>query len=296
MARGRLVSSILSALLVAGTAALSASPAQARWNVHNDADVTQITAPPGGTETQTCADRIVGEAGWAQFFDTAEEAAAYVPPASAYQSSTYTVWQAPAGFTDFDLAEVQFNDAGEVTGYNFPDADGNYTIPATRVMQIVTDPRTALPAPIPADPDSTGGAGFYVYSTAPISAPLPATVVPGDVIALLPEGGSSPLELTVVDCSFTASGTTFTTARKARFTGTVATFIGPGDASDCSAVINWGDGRTSVGTVTEGPNGFVVTGTHRYAKKGTYPVTVTVTQTVTGDTEQAASTATVTRR
>lgn len=275
--------------------ALVAAPADARWSVHNDADVTQITAPPGGTDSQTCSDRIVGDAGWARFFETAAEAAAYVPPPSAYLPSSYMVWKAPAGFTDFDLAEVQINDVGEVTGYNFPDGAGNYTIPAPRVMEIVTDPRTALPAPIPADPASPSGVGFYVFSTAPISA-APESVIPGEVIGLLPEGGSSLLELNVIDCSFAVSGTTFTTAKKATFRGAVATFTGPGAAVDYSALIAWGDGRTSVGTVRLGSSGFVVTGTHRYARKGIYPVIVTVTQTATGNDAQAVSTATVRSR
>jgi hypothetical protein len=44
-----------------------ATPAEARWKIHNGNDVSQMTPPPGGTEEQTCSDRLVGEAGWSLF-------------------------------------------------------------------------------------------------------------------------------------------------------------------------------------------------------------------------------------
>ena len=60
---------------------------------------------------------------------------------------------------------------------------------------------------------------------------------------------------------------------------TLATFLGaPGTtASTYSASIDWGDGRTSRGTLTPGQlNSYAVTGSHTYAEPGWYRVAVTV--------------------
>lgn len=76
------------------------------------------------------------------------------------------------------------------------------------------------------------------------------------------------------------------------FTGTVATFTDANTAnvaSDFTAVINWGDGTTTAGTVSGGAGTFTVSGTHTYAASGTYPVTVTLT-----DDAPGTATATVT--
>lgn len=43
-----------------------------------------------------------------------------------------------------------------------------------------------------------------------------------------------------------------------------------------TATINWGDGRQSVGTVTEANGAGAVTGSHVYTSTGTFPITVTV--------------------
>jgi hypothetical protein len=69
------------------------------------------------------------------------------------------------------------------------------------------------------------------------------------------------------------------------FTATVGTFSYIAPATGLAASINWGDGTdSSAGTITStGVSGvdvinFKVTGSHTYAKPGTYPITVTVTQ------------------
>ena len=69
------------------------------------------------------------------------------------------------------------------------------------------------------------------------------------------------------------------TARKA-FSGAVATFTDPGaSATDTySATINWGDGKTSSGTVTKVNGTWTVSGTHTYATHGPFTVTVAVTE------------------
>jgi PKD repeat protein len=62
--------------------------------------------------------------------------------------------------------------------------------------------------------------------------------------------------------------------------GPVALFVSPSStfssASDFTALIAWGDGQTTVGTVGGGPTAFNITGTHTYSKAGSYTTTVTV--------------------
>ena len=57
----------------------------------------------------------------------------------------------------------------------------------------------------------------------------------------------------------------------------VATFTasnGSQAPSSFNTVINWGDGSTTAGTVTEANNTYTVTGTHTYVDQRTYPVVV----------------------
>jgi hypothetical protein len=73
------------------------------------------------------------------------------------------------------------------------------------------------------------------------------------------------------------------------FTGTVATVTGPGaSASELTATINWGDGQvdTNVKVTTDSNGNLIVQGTHTYAHVGNYGVTVTVSDTKTGNRAQ----------
>src|SRR5258708_16144263 len=87
-------------------------------------------------------------------------------------------------------------------------------------------------------------------------------------------------------------GFTFTAAEgSATVSGTVATFTDPGnpspganeDTADYSASIAWGDGSSSVGTITNNNNGtWTVTGSHTYVgdtinAESEGPATITVT-------------------
>ena len=64
--------------------------------------------------------------------------------------------------------------------------------------------------------------------------------------------------------------------------------------SDFSAVINWGDGNTSTGTIgfNSALNRFTVSGSHTYAQAGTYSPTVSI-QDQWGATAAATATAVV---
>jgi len=66
------------------------------------------------------------------------------------------------------------------------------------------------------------------------------------------------------------------------FTRVVATLHdavpNPLPASDFSAIISWGDGSTSAGTIVANPRGeFDVVGSHKYAEPGTYGIKATIT-------------------
>jgi PKD repeat protein len=67
-----------------------------------------------------------------------------------------------------------------------------------------------------------------------------------------------------------------------QFSGVVATFQSPGPravASDFRALIDWGDGYQTEGTVTAAAaGGFSVSASYTYAEEGTFPITVRVQQ------------------
>ncbi|HXA33178.1 MAG TPA: hypothetical protein VNV87_13030, partial [Acidimicrobiales bacterium] len=80
------------------------------------------------------------------------------------------------------------------------------------------------------------------------------------------------------------------------FSGPVATFTAADPtkpASDFTATIAWGDGTTTPGTIAGSSGSFTVTGTHAYADEGSFPLGVTVTDTVSSVTGSASPTATV---
>jgi PKD repeat protein len=95
-----------------------------------------------------------------------------------------------------------------------------------------------------------------------------------------------------------AKGTTINAVEGSVFSGPVATFTDPdpnATAAEYTAVIDWGDGSTSAGTVS-GPTGgpFTVSGTHTYSDEGTYSILVTITDVDSPkNTATAASTAIV---
>jgi uncharacterized delta-60 repeat protein len=99
--------------------------------------------------------------------------------------------------------------------------------------------------------------------------------------------------VTIADATLMAVGTTLQLAEGAPFSGQVATFTdanpnalltnftqGSGGAS-----IDWGDGSTSNGTITQpGAVGteFIVSGNHTYSEEGTRTITVTITDAGSG--------------
>jgi FG-GAP-like repeat len=95
----------------------------------------------------------------------------------------------------------------------------------------------------------------------------------------------------------TPHGTSFTVSQQQSFSGTVATF-GDSDsanvAGDFTASIDWGDGQTTIGSVSGGNGAFTVGGSHTYATGGQDTVKVTLADDAPGTaTATATTTATV---
>src|SRR5206468_12733947 len=97
------------------------------------------------------------------------------------------------------------------------------------------------------------------------------------------KGGSQATvtsEVMVSDAALTASGDSISATEGASFAGQVATFSDAdrnGALSDYTAMITWGDGQSSTGTISLGAGGtFAVSGNHTYADEGSYTVSVQI--------------------
>ena len=125
---------------------------------------------------------------------------------------------------------------------------------------------------------------------------------PGDIAPSVTDTSSTPPStssvsqpITVRDAPLTGVGVGTIDATEGQpFSGTLATFTDAdpyGALGDYAATINWGDGQTSAGKITQ-PGGagspFVVSGVHTYALNGTDQVVVTVVE--DGGTPPAGST------
>jgi streptogramin lyase len=120
------------------------------------------------------------------------------------------------------------------------------------------------------------------------------------ISVLITDEGTNPVTATstasVQDGLLTAKTVAFNPVEGA-VNATVATFTDqdPTDsASDYTAVITWGDGGTSSGSITKtGPGAFSVNGTYTYLEEGTVPFSVLITDTVGGNTAKASANVTV---
>jgi hypothetical protein len=143
---------------------------------------------------------------------------------------------------------------------------------------------------------------FTVAGSHTYSAPGAASSYPVTVTILDPSGQTATANSTaIIVASFiSATGTTFTTTVGQTFTQTVANFTDTNPNAtlkNITALINWGDGQSSVGQIssTGVAGGYTVTGTHAYATagtSGTFPITVMITD-PSGQSAVANSTALV---
>jgi hypothetical protein len=99
---------------------------------------------------------------------------------------------------------------------------------------------------------------------------------------------SNPLAVHVnnVAPTVTASNASGTEGSALNFSGS---FTDPGILDTHTATINWGDGTSSAGTVSESNGSGTVTGSHVYADAGSYTTTLTVTDNNGGSGSQAAT-------
>jgi len=199
---------------------------------------------------------------------------------------------------------------GQVATFN--DADATATA-ATFAAVIDWGDGTTSDGTITADPTVTGQfdvAGMHTYATTgtgtgtpggngitqgtfPVSISITAT----DTAA---STASATTTATVVsDFPITATGVRVVGVQGGPINAKVATFTDPDtsvQAADFAAVIDWGDGTTSAGTVqgqAGSAGGFDVIGAHTYAQAGTDTILVTITHTNGGATATANSSAVI---
>ena len=135
-----------------------------------------------------------------------------------------------------------------------------------------------------------GQGGFYVYGVHTYASAgnynATVTIVAGD-------GRTATTEAPANVTSLTVTGDVISAVQNQSFSGAVATFTdaNAGTAADqYAASINWGDGNSSIGTITsDGTGGFTVSGANTFTVAGILNPTVTIT-----DLSGAITTATAT--
>jgi hypothetical protein len=101
---------------------------------------------------------------------------------------------------------------------------------------------------------------------------------------------------TIAEADATGTGTALTATEGTVFSGSVATFADPGSldaASDLTAVIAWGDGTRSAGTISGSNGSFTVSGTHLYVDEGSFTPSVTLLEAGPGTVATATGSAVV---
>ena len=211
----------------------------------------------------------------------------------------------PTQYPGLGALVATFTDANPLPGMATPPDPSDYN--ATVVWSgTLSSPIIATPGTVVADPNVPGQFDVLANYTYPEDGVYSPTVLIGDI------GGSTAIqtgsnEVTVSDAALHSVSTAANlSVEGATFTGVVGSFTDrdpnglPGPNGDYTAVINWGDGQTSVGTITQ-PGGagtaFQVIGTHAYTEDGVFnqPNGNAVTVTVTDTDQHLASTPAVPR-
>ncbi|VXB32995.1 hypothetical protein [Nocardioides sp. AX2bis] len=232
---GAVVAALTAALAAAWTG--SAPSAEARWTFHNDAVGEVVSAPDGGTRSDTCRGRLRAVAGWGTFVDVenGEDPAAVPVPPDALTSVRYQVWKAPAGIDSFASA---FEDP-ETGALVLVAPDG--TLREAALAGAATTPaRSLVETPRPAGGDP-GRSGSFVFATAPFSVELTG-VRPGDLLGLTPRSsGGIFVGLRAIDCGLPVLG-----ARVDLLPGAAGNVVSPHDDAQLVPVRVFGGRRVDV--------------------------------------------------
>jgi hypothetical protein len=178
------------------------------------------------------------------------------PEAQSFVGSVATFTDTNASDTSSSFtATINWGDGSLSTG-TITGGQGNFTIAATHTY----------------NDELLGTLGISLFASnnpsTPIASASPAaTVTEADVFSGTPAG-------TILG----AVGQSLTDVLVANFKDSIAF----ADLSDFSAAIDWGDGRTTAGTLINTGNGINVEGTHTYAASATYAVTTTITDDAPG--------------
>lgn len=158
--------------------------------------------------------------------------------------ATFSDSYAAAAAGDFN-ASIQWGDGMTTTGA-ITGGSGNFTVTGSHAYASEGDHTAVI---VVAD-DPPGTAAATATATVTVSAgPIVVTAVPVNEPERTPE--------TVDVATFSQAGSN-------------------ASASDYNATIAWGDGTTSLGTVSTDGSGFAVSGTHAYADEGHYNFAVAV--------------------
>jgi hypothetical protein len=156
---------------------------------------------------------------------------------------------------------------------SFTDAD-MFADPSKYSVTINWGDSSTSPGQVVANP----AGGFLVIGTHTYAEEGSATVQ----VNVFDHGGSSASvtsTMNIGDAGLSASGLPITATEGTAFTSAVANFsdAGIGTADDFSATINWGDGSTGPGTITDNGGGnYSISGSHTYSQEGNFGITVTI--------------------
>ena len=202
---------------------------------------------------------------------------------SSFQVATFDDIGTPDGTADFS-ATINWGDGATDQGTITTDGEG-FTVIGTHTYSDEVSGSYSVTISEPA----------ANFTASPVSNSLTVTeadtLVPGIASLAATEG-----------TTFTGAVATFTDPTYAGHVpvvplgddGPISDAIGPGNVpADFTATIAWGDGTTSVGTVTGGSGTFTVSGSHVYADEGSSPLLVTLTDDLPG-TASATATGTAT--
>ncbi len=249
----------------------------------------QIVANAGGFDVQlsyTYAEELSGQ--------TFSVSVADVGGASTIAStSTLFIADAPLTASAVTINASEGSAVTNVTVATFTDADSAGAASDYSATINWGDGDTTASVSIVADPNVSGRFDVIASKSHPYAEGGNYTVTVG-----LSDAGATttaPSKASVTDRPLTATSTSFKVTEGATFNGKVASFTDAETGqpiSHYSAVINWGDGTTSAGTIvaTATPGSYTVQGAHVYKEAGTYTVKVTITD-VGGATATASSTA-----